>query len=104
MLTCTFLSVPAYFLFWTSNKVDMVNGTYTDYIVGLSLGNLGEEVTIVNELDLSSNSQKIDLLCENGVIGKVLKNFVAQTELMDAEEVFKKDTYCELSSELTDIN
>lgn len=56
MLTCTLLSVPAFFLFWTSNKVDMVNGTYTDYIVGLSLGNLGEEVTIVNELDLSSNS------------------------------------------------
>ena len=82
LLTCTCLSIPAYILFWNgeSRKCsdDSENYTFNDFILALSLGNLGEKSYEVNELDLHKQMQRIEMFCNTGVINSLNKHGIAQ--------------------------
>lgn len=106
LMAFTFLSLPAYLLFWSGslqNNPDTSGGvSFYDFILSLSLGNLGEKAWNINELDFQLDQQKVEMFCETGVIGEISKHGIAMVERFDAETSYYEDTFCEV--ELSSAN
>ena len=97
-LAFTFLSLPAYALFWngqSQSNLDTSSSTiFNELILALSLGNLGESALNINELNLNRKSQRLEMFCETGVIGEITKHGIALVERFDNEMSYFEDTYC----------
>lgn len=102
LMVCTILSVPAFVLFWSgqsqgSKSTSSQDLTFSDFILGLSLGNLGEQAINTVQLDFADWRQKVELFCETGVIGKINRHGIAMIERFDSDTYFFEDTFCPIN-------
>ena len=76
--------------------------SFKNFLLGLSLGNLGDKAWNINELDLKRKKQRLEMFCETGVIGEVAKHGIAMVERYDKEISYFEDTYC--SVDILEVN